>query len=68
MGWCGMTVNELIKRLEEYRDMGHGNTDVIAYCDFTLDGVQYEKPFLYLNDVHYQSGDIELRFSDKEED
>lgn len=63
-----MTVTELKNELEALIKMGHGDTRVIANCDFTLDGVHYEKPFLYLEDVYYQSGDIELGFSDEETD
>lgn len=59
-----MTVEDLHKRLTKLIDAGHGNTDVIAKCDFTLDGEYHEKHFIYLTDVYYQSGDIELSFSD----
>lgn len=61
-----MTVNELHEELSRLIIGGQGNLEVIANCDFTIDGVHYEKPFIYLNDVYYQSGDIELAFSDKE--
>lgn len=63
-----MTVAELYKELGDQIKQGHADTRVIANCDFILDGVHYEKPFLYLNNVYYQSGDIELGFSDREEE
>lgn len=63
-----MTVGELFIELSNLIEIGHADTRVIANCDFILDGVHYEKPFLYLNNVYYQSGDIELGFSDREEE
>lgn len=61
-----MTVNELHEELSRLIIGGQGDLEVIANCDFTLNGVHYEKPFINLEDVYYQSGDIELAFSDKE--
>lgn len=61
-----MTVKELKEQLDVMIKMGHENTRVIANCDFTIGDIHYEKPLLYLTDVYYQSGDIELAFSDKE--
>lgn len=63
-----MTVAELHKELDDLIKQGHGNTDVIAFCDFYIDGVHYEKHMIYLNNIYYQSGDIEIAFSDHEED
>lgn len=63
-----MTVGELFLELSNLIEIGHADTRVIANCDFILDDVHYEKPFLYLNNVYYQSGDIELGFSDREEE
>lgn len=68
MGVSRMTVAELHERLTKWIDAGHGNTDVIAKCYFTLDGTDYEKHFIYLTDVYYQSGDIELSFSNTEQE
>lgn len=62
-----MTVKELKEILDKYILMGHANTDIIANCKFEIDGVLYEKPLIYFNKIYYQSGDIELEFSDKEE-
>lgn len=61
-----MTVNELHEELSRLIIGGQGDLEVIANCDFTLNGIDYEKHFIYLNNVYYQSGDIELAFSDKE--
>ena len=63
-----MTVAELHKELGDLIKQGHADTRVIANCDFTLGGVHYEKPFLDLDSVYYQSGDIELGFSEREEE
>lgn len=63
-----MTVGELFLELSDLIEVGHADTRVIANCDFILDDVHYERPFLYLNNVYYQSGDIELDFSDREEE
>ena len=43
MGVSKMTVAELYKELGDLIKQGHENTDVIAYCDFYIDGVHYEK-------------------------
>ncbi len=67
-----MTVKELHKELTDLIEGGHGDTRVIANCSFVSPwalkkGEEVSDfPLLYLNDVYYQSGDIELGFSDKE--
>ena len=64
-----MTVKELYDELGNYIKMGHADTRVIANCSFTIrkgNGEYGDFPLTYLNDVYYQSGDIELGFSDKE--
>ena len=61
-----MTVSELHEELSRLIIGGQGDLEVIANCDFTLNGIHYEKPLIYLESVYYQSGDIELAFSDKE--
>lgn len=66
-----MTVRELQKVLDAYIKRGHSDTRVIAYAYFTLPwdckkGEEVDYPLLHLNDVYYQSGDIELHFSDRE--
>lgn len=60
-----MTVNELHEELSRLIIGGQGDLEVIANCDFTLNGVHYERHFINLEDVYYQSGDIELAFYDK---
>ena len=69
-----MTVKELYNELGNYIKMGHADTRVIADISFKspwdLNKGEEVSDFhcLYLNDVYYQSGDIELAFSfDKEE-
>ena len=74
-----MTVKELHARLGRLIDNDQGDMEVIANCDFTIcrKGTEYEgnidcKPEHYqmyltnLDDVYYQSGDIELGFSQEE--
>lgn len=62
-----MTVKELHEELGKLIEQGHSDTTVIANCSFTVkEGGQYSDFFLMdLNDVYYQSGDIELEFSRK---
>ena len=65
-----MTVAELHKELSLLIQQGHADTRVIANCSFTIkkgNGFYEDYPLCHLNDVYYQSGDIELGFSDKEE-
>lgn len=66
-----MSVKELHKKLSELIEQGHEDTKVIARCAFIIskgNGYYNDFPLCHLNDVYYQSGDIELRFSqDKEE-
>ncbi len=69
-----MTVAELHKELTKLIWCGHADTRVIANINFKSpwDLKKGEEVgdfhLLYLNDVYYQSGDIELGFSfDKEE-
>lgn len=70
-----MTVKELYDKLGNYIKMGHADTRVIANCfiklpwDCKKGDYIGDLPFLYLNDVYYQSGDVELEFSfDKNEE
>lgn len=68
-----MTVAELYNELGKFIDYGHADTRVIADVSFKspwdlkkgeeVDGFH----LLYLNDVYYQSGDIELGFSFEKE-
>ena len=61
-----MTVKELHDELELLMEQGHSDTDVIANCDFVItkgNGYYGDYHLCYLNDVYYQSGDIELKFS-----
>lgn len=67
-----MTVKELHKDLSLLIEQGHADTRVIANISFTSPwdlkkGEEVNDFYLtHLNDVYYQSGDIELGFSDKE--
>lgn len=67
-----MTVKELHKDLSLLIEQGHADTRVIANISFTSPwdlkkGEEVNVFYLtHLNDVYYQSGDIELGFSDKE--
>ena len=64
-----MTVKELYNELGREIEAGHGDLRVIANCSFTIrkgNGDYGDFPLTHLNDVYYQSGDIELEFSDKE--
>ena len=66
-----MTVKELFDELSKLVDSGHADTRVIARCNFTVrkgNGYYSDVPLMYLNDVYYQSGDIELGFSQEEEE
>lgn len=68
-----MTVKELHRELSDLIEQGHGDTRVIADINFTspwnLEKGEYIGDFnlSHLNEVYYQSGDIELSFSDEEE-
>jgi len=62
-----MTVKELRDKLNDLIDAGHADTNVIARCEFTItkgNGYYNDFPFCNFDDVYYQSGDIELAFSD----
>ena len=70
-----MTVQELYDELGNYIKMGHADTRVIANCNFKLPWGDCKKGeeiggfyLTHLNDVYYQSGDIELEFADKNEE
>lgn len=67
-----MTVGELFIKLSELVECGHANTDVIAYCHskytYASDGEEeVDMHFLHIHDVYYQSGDIEIEFSNEKE-
>lgn len=65
-----MTVKQLYDELGQLIKEGHGNTRVIANCEFNItkgNGYYNDFPLCYLKDVYYQSGDIELEFSQEEE-
>ena len=65
-----MTVKQLYDELGQLIKEGHGNTRVIANCEFNItkgNGYYNDFPLCHLNDVYYQSGDIELEFSQEEE-
>ena len=67
-----MNVAELHKELSLLIEQGHADTRVIANISFKApwDLKRGEEVgdfcLTHLNDVYYQSGDIELGFSDKE--
>lgn len=48
-----MAVAKLHKELDTLIKQGHDNTDVIACCNFYIDGVNYEKHMIYLNNIYY---------------
>ena len=68
-----MTVIELYKELSDLIAQGHADTRVTANINFKSPwdlkkGEEVGDFWLgYLGRVYYQSGDIELRFSDSEE-
>ena len=68
-----MTVKELHEELSLLIEQGHGDTRVTANINFKSPwelkkGEEVGDFWLgYLDRVYYQSGDIELRFSDSEE-
>ena len=64
-----MTVKELHKELSLLIEQGHGDTRVIANINFKSPWESLKKGeevggfyLTHLNDVYYQSGDIELGF------
>lgn len=62
-----MTVKELYGELVKYIKMGHADTNVIADCSFNItkgNGEYSDFHLMHLNDVYYQSGDIELKFEE----
>lgn len=69
-----MTVQELYNELGREIEQGHGDLSVIANCEFTAPWDckkgEYIEAFYFtkLNEVYYQSGDIELGFSYREEE
>lgn len=69
-----MTVTELHKELSLLIEQGHGDTRVTANINFKSPwdlkkGEEVGDFWLgYLNDVYYQSGDIELGFSNSKID
>ena len=69
-----MTVAELHKKLSLLIEQGHADTRVTANINFKSlwdlkKGEEVGDFWLgYLDRVYYQSGDIELRFSDSEEE
>lgn len=69
-----MTVAELHEELSLLIKQGHGNTRVIANINFKSPwdlkkGEEVGDFFLeYLDWVYYQSGDIEMQFSDREDE
>jgi hypothetical protein len=68
-----MTVKELYDELGKLIDYGYADTRVIASINFKSPwdlkkGEEVSDFYLtHLNDEYYQSGDIEMRFSDRED-
>lgn len=61
-----MSVNELYEKLGNIIKGGQGDLNVIANCEFKItkgNGYYNDYHLCNLNDVYYQSGDIELEFS-----
>jgi hypothetical protein len=69
-----VTVAELHKELSLLIEQGHADTRVTANINFKspwelMKGEEVSGFYLtHLNDVYYQSGDIELGFSDSEDE
>lgn len=64
-----MTVKELHKELSLLIEEGHADTRVIANCNFKVNDVKFGDFYvLNLTDVYYQSGDIELNFTNEVEE
>ena len=62
-----MTVQELYDELKKQIDIGNAEKRVIARCDFIFnDEKVIDYPVLNLDNVYYQSGDIELYFYNDE--
>ena len=64
------TVKQLYDELGQLIKESYGNTRVIANCEFNItkgNGYYNDFPLCHLKDVYYQSGDIELDFSQEEE-
>lgn len=64
-----MTVKELHKELSLLIEEGHADTRVIANCNFKVNDVKFGDFYVcHLTDVYYQSGDIELNFTNEVEE
>ena len=64
-----MTVQELYNELGKEIKAGHGDLRVIANCNIERAGENvWQQYFTELDDVYYQSGDIELGFSQSKEE
>ena len=64
------TVKELYDELGQLIKEGYGDTRIIANCEFNItkgNGYYNDFPLSHLKDIYYQSGDIELEFSQEEE-
>jgi len=61
-----MTVKELYEELGKLVEYGYSDNRVIASCSFNLGEEEYTDYYLTeINDIYYQSGDIEIEFSNK---
>lgn len=61
-----MTVKELYEELGKLIEYGYSDNKVIASCSFNINGEEYTDYYLTeINDIYYQSGDIEVEFSNK---
>ena len=61
-----MTVKELYEELGKLIEYGYSDNRVIASCSFSLGEKKYTDYYLTeINDIYYQSGDIEIEFSNK---
>lgn len=61
-----MTVKELYEELGKLIEYGYSDNRVIANCSFNIGREEYTDYYLTeINDIYYQSGDIEIEFSNK---
>lgn len=61
-----MTIKELYEELGKLIEYGYSDNMVIANCSFSINGEEYTDYYLTeINDIYYQSGDIEIEFSNK---
>ena len=61
-----MTVKKLYEELGKLIEYGYSDNRVIGSCSFSIGEEEYTDYYLTeINDIYYQSGDIEIEFSNK---